>query len=106
MAANVTRLSTFVAAIRYSKLSRWPNRTARATLMSTENALGPRIEWRPASPQVSGAGVVNAAAFAYEPAVTGAMGTPVSEGRIPTTPVPSIDRNAIGVNGRPLAALS
>src|SRR5262245_13111843 len=106
MRENVTRLSTFAAAIRYSRLSRWPSPNARATLMSSENILGPRIELRPALPQAPGAGVVKAAALAYEPAVTGVMGTPVSDGRMPTTPVPPTDRKAIGVNRRPLPAVS
>ncbi len=104
MVANVTRLSTFVAARRHSSVQRLPSLNTRETLMSSENCAGPRIELRPALPQVPGTGVVNAAALAYEPGVVGALGMPVRVGRMPTTPVPSIGRNDTGVNGRPLPA--
>src|SRR5262245_19697849 len=95
--ANVTRLSTFVAAMRHSNVVLPRIRKTRETLASSPNCPGPRIEFRPASPQVPGAGVVYAAGFAYAWAGAGSNGTPVSCGRIPTNPVPLTATNETGV---------
>src|SRR5262245_26381858 len=102
---NVTRLSTFVAATRHSIVLRFGNRNARASVRSNDDVPGPRIELRAALPQVPGAGIVNAAGFAYLPFSADAIGSPVSDGRMPTTPVPGTAAKNTGVNGRPLPAL-
>ena len=46
----VTRLSTLVASIRQSRLSRLPHGNVRVTPAFSENCAGPRAELRPASP--------------------------------------------------------
>src|SRR6516162_5209927 len=102
MAEKVTRLNTLVAPRRHSKLVLPRNRKTRERLASRPNCAGPRIEFRPASPHVPGAGVAYAAGFAYAPPGAGSTGVPVNCGRIPTNPVPLTVRNDTGVNGSPL----
>ena len=64
--ANVTRLSTVGHRDLPFEVAPPVNRNTRATLASSENCCGPRIELRPAFPHPAG-GVAYAAAFAYEP---------------------------------------
>src|SRR5688572_4768024 len=103
---NVTRLKMFVAFTRHSRVRRRGKRNTRANVMSNDDVDGPRIELRAALAHVPAAGAANAARLAYVPAWTGSTGSPVSDGRIPTTPDPGTAMKKSGDTGMPLPALN
>src|SRR6185437_16459930 len=78
----------------------------RCSEASSENWRGPRIELRPASPQLPAAGKVYAAGLRKRPPELSATGAPVRSGRTPVNPVPGINKYVTGVSGSPLAAVS
>src|SRR5688500_13653189 len=103
MPFNVTRLSTFVASIRKSMLTRSPTRKVRATEAFIENWDGPVMKFRGALPHSPVAGAVNAAMLAYDVSTVGSGDTPVRLGRVvPMMPVRPTGTSSDAVTGVPL----
>src|SRR5690348_10715374 len=76
----VTWFRTLVASTRQSKLRRSPQGNDRPSPRFSENWAGPRMELRPASPQLPAAGAAYAEGFAYRPPLPSTV-APVRLGR-------------------------
>src|SRR5436190_4888622 len=85
-------LVKFVPSTRTSTLRRSsPRRKLRDKDRLSENAVGPRIVFRPAFPYVPGRGIAKAARLKYCPGAAASIGAPVESARpLPTAPVPPV----------------